>query len=225
MAKILVVEDDPDLAKLVGGILSVERHTIESVNDGTEALGHLRMFKYELVILDWMLPGMTGKEICQQYRDRGGNTPILMLTSRSSAEEKEEGLDAGADDYLTKPFHPKELTARVRALLRRPQTVAAKVLQVGSVTLDPKTVKVYKDGEEIHLLPKEFSLLELFMRYPNEVFSGEALLERVWAKDSAASLDTVRTYMKTLRKKIDGAKDNSLIRTVRGVGYCLDNKI
>jgi DNA-binding response OmpR family regulator len=224
MAKILLVEDDPDLAKLVASILIIDRHTVEAVNDGSEALGHLKMFKYELVILDWMLPGMTGKEICQQFRDRGGKTPILMLTSRSSAEEKEEGLDAGADDYLTKPFNPKELSARIRALLRRPQTVSAKVLQVGVVTLDPKTVRVHKDGEEIHLLPKEFSLLELFMRYPNEVFSGEALLERIWAKESAASLDTVRTYMKTLRKKIDPDNGNSLIRTVRGIGYCLDTK-
>jgi DNA-binding response OmpR family regulator len=224
MAKILLVEDDPDLAKLVTSILVIDRHTVEHVNDGSDAVGHLRMFKYELVILDWMLPGMTGKEICQQYRDRGGNTPILMLTSRSSPEEKEAGLDAGADDYLTKPFNPKELSARIRALLRRPQAVSAKVLQVGQVMLDPKTVKVFKDGEEIHLLPKEFSLLELFMRYPNEVFSGEALLERIWAKESAASLDTVRTYMKTLRKKIDPDEGISLIRTVRGIGYCLDTK-
>ncbi|CAM6000451.1 unnamed protein product [Sphagnum balticum] len=222
MAKILLVEDDPELATLIANILNVERHTVESVSNGQEALGRLKMFKYELVVLDWMLPGMSGMDVCTEFRSKGGSTPILMLTSKSSPEEKEKGLDAGADDYLTKPFHPKELAARIRALLRRPQVVSAKLLQVGTVVLDPKTMKVYKDEVEIHLLPKEFSLLELFMRYPNQVFSGDALLDRVWAAESSASLDTVRTYIKTLRKKIDTEGNASLIRTVHGVGYCMD---
>jgi len=222
MAKILLVEDDPDLANLIGNILHVERHTIETVANGQEALGRLKMFRYELVVLDWMLPGMNGMDICTEFRSKGGNTPILMLTSKSTPEEKETALDGGADDYLTKPFHPKELTARIRALLRRPQTVNAKSLQIGDIVLDAKTMKVYKNDEEIHLLPKEFSLLELFLRYPNQVFSGDALLDRVWASESAASVDTVRTYIKTLRKKIDSKGRPSLIRTVHGVGYCLD---
>jgi DNA-binding response OmpR family regulator len=222
MAKILLVEDDRDLANLVVNILSVERHTVEAVTDGSEALGRLKMFKYELVILDWMLPGLSGMDICTEFRARGGNTPILMLTNKSLPEEKERALDGGADDYLTKPFHHKELTARIRALLRRPQAVSAKVLQIGDVVLDPKTMKVFKNEEEIHLLPKEFSLLELFLRYPNQVFSGDALLDRVWASESSASVDTVRTYIKTLRKKIDSKEGTSLIRTVHGVGYCLD---
>jgi DNA-binding response OmpR family regulator len=223
MAKILLVEDDRDLANLVVNILNVERHTVEAVTDGPEALGRLKMFKYELVILDWMLPGLSGMDICTEFRARGGNTPILMLTTKSLPEEKERALDGGADDYLTKPFHHKELTARIRALLRRPQTVSAKVLQIGDVVLDPKTMKVFKKNEEIHLLPKEFSLLELFLRYPNQVFSGDALLDRVWASESSASVDTVRTYIKTLRKKIDAKGGTSLIRTVHGVGYCLDS--
>jgi DNA-binding response OmpR family regulator len=222
MAKILLVEDDRDLANLVVNILNVERHTVEAVTDGPEALGRLKMFKYELVILDWMLPGLSGMDICTEFRARGGNTPILMLTTKSLPEEKERALDSGADDYLTKPFHHKELTARIRALLRRPQTVSAKVLQIGDVVLDPKTMKVFKNAEEIHLLPKEFSLLELFLRYPNQVFSGDALLDRVWASESSASVDTVRTYIKTLRKKIDAKDGTSLIRTVHGVGYCVD---
>jgi DNA-binding response OmpR family regulator len=222
MAKILLVEDDRDLANLVVNILNVERHTVEAVTDGPEGLGRLKMFKYELIILDWMLPGLSGMDICTEFRARGGNTPILMLTSKSLPEEKERALDGGADDYLTKPFHHKELTARIRALLRRPQAVSAKVLQIGDVVLDPKTMKVFKKEEEIHLLPKEFSLLELFLRYPNQVFSGDALLDRVWASESAASVDTVRTYIKTLRKKIDSKGSASLIRTVHGVGYCLD---
>lgn len=223
MAKILLVEDDGDLANLIVNILSVERHTIDVVGDGQTAIAQLRLSKYEVIILDWMLPGASGMDVCREYRGKGGSTPILMLTSKSSPEEKETGLDAGADDYLTKPFNAKELAARIRALLRRPQVVSAKTLQVGAVVLDPKAAKVFKNGDEIHLLPKEFSLLELFMRYPNQVFSGDALLERVWAAESAASLDTVRTYIKTLRKKIDTEGSASLIRTVHGVGYCMDN--
>jgi DNA-binding response OmpR family regulator len=223
MAKILLVEDDRDLANLIVNVLGVERHTVDVVGDGQIAIAQLRLSKYEVIILDWMLPGISGMDVCREFRGKGGSTPILMLTSKSTPEEKETGLDAGADDYLTKPFNAKELAARIRALLRRPQTVSAKTLQIGIVTLDPKTVKVFKNGAEIHLLPKEFSLLELFMRYPNQVFSGDALLERVWAAESSASLDTVRTYIKTLRKKIDTDGSASLIRTVHGVGYCMDN--
>ncbi len=224
MAKIVVVEDDKDLVNLIKGILSVERHTIDSVHDGHEALAIIQMHPYDLVILDWMLPGRTGTEICKDYRARGGAAPILMLTAKSTIDDRAEGLDSGADDYLTKPFHPKELSARVRALLRRPQTVMAKTLKAADIELDPAQIKVFKAGKDIHLLPKEFALLELFLRYPTQVFSAEALLDRVWNTDSSASLDTVRTYIKTLRKKIDTNPKDSLIRTVHGVGYSLSSK-
>jgi DNA-binding response OmpR family regulator len=223
MAKILVVEDDPHLSSLIRNLLVAERHVAETAVDGNDALAMLKMFKYDLVVLDWMLPGMTGNTICREYRDRGGAAPILMLTSKSSIEEKEAGLDSGADDYLTKPFDPRELLARIRALLRRPQAVnSSKDLSIGDLALDTKACKVFKGGIELKLLPKEFNLLELFMRYPNQVFSPEALLERVWTADSAASFDTVRTYIKTLRKKIDSPGTASAIRTVHGVGYSLD---
>lgn len=224
MAKIVVVEDDKDLVNLIKGILSVERHTIDSVHDGHEALAIIQMHPYDLVILDWMLPGRTGTEICKDYRARGGSAPILMLTAKSTIDDRAEGLDSGADDYLTKPFHPKEFSARVRALLRRPQSVMSKTLKAADIELDPGQVKVFKANQEIHLLPKEFALLELFLRYPTQVFSAEALLDRVWNTDSSASLDTVRTYIKTLRKKIDVNPKDSLIRTVHGVGYSLSNK-
>lgn len=224
MAKIVVVEDDKDLVNLIKGILSVERHTIDSVHDGHEALAIIQMHPYDLVILDWMLPGRTGTEICKDYRARGGAAPILMLTAKSTIDDRAEGLDSGADDYLTKPFHPKEFTARVRALLRRPQAVMAKTMKAADIELDPSQIKVFKANKEIHLLPKEFALLELFLRYPTQVFSAEALLDRVWNTDSSASLDTVRTYIKTLRKKIDTNPKDSLIRTVHGVGYSLSNK-
>ncbi|MBA3994569.1 MAG: DNA-binding response regulator [Cyanobacteria bacterium DS2.3.42] len=224
MAKIVVVEDDKDLVNLIKGILSVERHTVDSVHDGHEALAIIQMHPYDLVILDWMLPGRTGTEICKDYRARGGAAPILMLTAKSTIDDRAEGLDSGADDYLTKPFHPKELSARVRALLRRPQAVMAKTLKAADIELDPGQIKVFKAGKDIHLLPKEFALLELFLRYPTQVFSAEALLDRVWNTDSSASLDTVRTYIKTLRKKVDTNPKDSLIRTVHGVGYSLSSK-
>jgi len=224
MAKIVVVEDDKDLVTLIKGILSIERHTIDSAHDGHEALAIIQMHPYDLVILDWMLPGRTGTEICRDYRARGGSAPILMLTAKAEVDDRAEGLDSGADDYLTKPFHPKEFSARVRALLRRPQAVMAKTLKAADIELDPGQIKVFKASHEIHLLPKEFALLELFLRYPTQVFSAEALLDRVWNTDSSASLDTVRTYIKTLRKKIDTNPKDSLIRTVHGVGYSLSNK-
>jgi DNA-binding response OmpR family regulator len=224
MAKIVVVEDDKDLVNLIKGILAIERHTIDSVHNGHEALAIIQMHPYDLVILDWMLPGRSGTEICRDYRARGGSAPILMLTAKAEVDDRAEGLDSGADDYLTKPFHPKEFSARVRALLRRPQSVMAKTLKAADIELDPSQIKVFKAGQQIHLLPKEFALLELFLRYPTQVFSAEALLDRVWNTDSSASLDTVRTYIKTLRKKIDNNPKDSLIRTVHGVGYSLSSK-
>ena len=224
MAKIVVLEADKHRVNLIKGILSVERHTVDSVHDGHEALTIIQMHPYDLVILDWMLPGRTGTEICKDYRARGGSAPILMLTAKSTIDDRAEGLDSGADDYLTKPFHPKEFSARVRALLRRPQSVMSKTLKAADIELDPGQVKVFKANQEIHLLPKEFALLELFLRYPTQVFSAESLLDRVWNTDSSASLDTVRTYIKTLRKKIDTNPKDSLIRTVHGVGYSLSNK-
>lgn len=223
MAKILLVEDDLDLAKLVKSTLAIEHHQVEWASDGFEAKGKLKLFGYDLIILDWQLPKATGVEICKQYRQDGGITPILMLTSKSSSLEKEEGLDAGSDDYLTKPFDTRELLARVRALLRRPPSLAGTQLKAQGLVLDTASSLVTLNGETLHLSPKEYALLEFFMRHPNQVFSADALLQRVWTSDSLASLDTVRTYIKTLRKKIDST-DTSLLRTVHSVGYVFEPK-
>src|SRR5277367_1275431 len=143
MAKILVVEDDANLSALIRNLLTVERHVVELATDGDDAIGMLKVFKYDLVVLDWKLPGKNGNAVCQEFRSRGGATPILMLTAKSSIEEKEAGLDSGADDYLTKPFDPRELMARIRALLRRPQAVASKELMIADLALDTKTCKVF----------------------------------------------------------------------------------
>ncbi|MGH9550274.1 MAG: response regulator transcription factor, partial [Terriglobales bacterium] len=156
------------------------------------------------------------------YRDSGGAAPVLFLTGHAQISDKTEGLDAGADDYLTKPFHMDELLARVRALLRRPPHVQPRLLTVRDLTLSPSTRTVSRADKEISLYPKEFALLELFLSHPNQVFSVDNLLDRVWSTDSeAASVDTVRMTILRLRQKIEEDSANPLIQTVRGVGYRL----
>lgn len=223
MAKILVVEDDRDLAHVLSVTLSSKGHSVQTADGGAVALDFLRSFKYDLVILDWMMPEVTGLDVLKAYRDRDGKAPVLMLTAKAEVADKALGLDTGADDYLTKPFHPQELLARVRALLRRPHSLAAILLTAGSITLDPATCQVTKNGEELHLRPKVFSLLEFFMRHPDQVFSSEAILERVWMDDSLASPDTVRTHIKLLRKSIGESGDGGLIKNVRNRGYMLSS--
>lgn len=220
MAKILIVEDNEDLANTVRTFLMFEHHTVEHLVDGQEASDHLRTFQYELVILDWSLPNLSGLDILKRFRSLGGTTPVLMLTGHDTVSEKEAGLDSGADDYLTKPFHMKELGARVRALLRRPAAVNSNVLEAGNITIDTAKYRVTVNGEPMTLVPREFQLLEFFMRHPNQVFSPEALLNRVWPSDSDATTEALRTALKRLRKKVD--PDGNLLRTVHGVGYILE---
>lgn len=219
MAKILIVEDEADFSDPIRAFLTRDHHVVEVVENGLEALDRLRFYKYDVIIMDWMLPGMQGVDVCREFRASGGTTPILMLTAKTATGEKISGLDAGADDYLTKPFDIGEVSARVRALLRRPAALTGNVLKLGQIVLERNTHRVTKTGEEIQLLPKEFALLEFFMRHPNQVFSAEALLDRVWASDSEASPETIRTYIKRLRQKIDNKEGPSLIQTVHGVGY------
>ena len=222
MAKILVVEDDKNVAEQLKTLLSFEHHSVEAVHDGGEAASNLKAYNYDIIILDWDLPGKSGVDILKEFRSRGGRTPILMLTGKTSIDEKESGLDSGADDYLTKPFHMKEVAARVRALLRRPDPVATdNLLRAGDVCLDPVKYHVLRGDETMNLLPKEFALLEFLMRHPNQVFSSEALLNRVWPTDSEATDEALRSTMKRLRKKLD--PDGLLIKTVHGVGYRLEN--
>lgn len=221
MAKILLVEDDLDLSGEIVEWLTGHQHSVDVVHDGEQGVHRLLYYKYDLAIIDWMLPKATGVEICKRHRDAGGNSPILMLTGRDTISDKESGFDAGADDYLTKPFDLKELSARIRALLRRPATFTGNLLSVKDLTLEPGTHRVTKGGAEIRLLPKEFALLEFLMRHPNEVFSPDSLLDRVWSSDSDSAVDTVYTNIKTLRKKISPDSPSEIIKTVHGLGYKL----
>lgn len=221
MAKILFVEDDSGLAEMVKEWLSCQHHSIEHLVDGQKGLDYLQYGKYDLAIIDWNVPGTSGLEICKQHRAQGGSTPIIMLTARGAENDKEIGLDSGADDYLTKPFSVKELSARLRALLRRPHSVVANTLQIKDLVLDPMKHTLIRDNKEIRLLPREFLMLEFFMRHPDELYTSEALLNRVWHSDSEATPDAVRTCLKRLRKKIDKQADESMsyIQTVAKLGY------
>lgn len=224
MAKILIVEDDLELCTRIVEWLTFEQHTVEAVHDGREGSERLKFYTYELVILDWQLPNMTGLEICKKFRAAGGLTPLLMLTGKGEVSDKEEGLDSGADDYLVKPFHMKELAARLRALMRRPSMPTGNVLKIRDFALDTLTKKFLNGETEIALSPKEYALMEYFMRHPDEVFSQEALLERVWSSESEASIFSVYTAVKTLRKKLTIGGGKPVLTTVHGLGYRLESK-
>jgi two-component system, OmpR family, response regulator MprA len=222
VSKILVVEDESDLADQIRDWLVREQHLVEVVYNGSAALDRLVSSKYDAIILDWMLPGIEGLEVCKRFRAAEGKTPILMLTARSRLDDKEMGLDAGADDYLSKPFHLRELSARLRAILRRTSATPTSLCKIGDLEIDLSARRVMKGEKEIHLEPKEFNLLEFLARNARRTFSAEALLSRVWESDSAASPDAIRTYIKSLRRKLDTPGLPSIITTVHGVGYRLE---
>ena len=219
MSKILVVEDDLVFSYLIQYHLELEHYVVEAVKTGAEGLSRLEQRIFDLAILDWMLPDMLGLDVCKKFRASGGTTPILILTAKNTSEEKAAGLDSGADDYLVKPFDPTELLARLRALLRRPAGFTSKVLRIADLELDTSTYRVTRGGKEIELALKEIAILELLMKHPNQRFTAEAMVQRLWRSDAAASVETVRTHMKTLRKKLNDTDTNSLIRTTRHLGY------
>ena len=222
MANILFVDDDENLVESVTKYLRHESISVDAVHLGADALHMLKMNQYDVVILDRDLPDIEGLEVCRSYRAIGGQAPILMLTGKGSISDKEEGLTGGADDYLTKPFHPRELVARLKALMRRPRIMQAPVLESGGIKLDSSSKTVTKDGEPVHLTPIEFSLLEFFMKNPRQLFSADVLLHRVWGDADDGSIDNIYTTIRRLRKKLGAQKHTSIIRTVHGVGYGLE---
>lgn len=224
MAKILLVEDERDIAKLVADWLSREQHLVEVDHAGLSAWARMAANKFDLIILDIMLPEINGLELCARFRKAGGTSPILMLTAKDGIEDKELGLDTGADDYLTKPFHLKELAARVRALLRRGTQASSNVIEIADLHIDVAECRVLKGAEEIHLLPKEYRLLEFLARHPNHIFSAEELLEHVWESGAGFMPDTVRQHIKRLRKKLDTPGTSSIIQTVYGLGYKIESR-
>lgn len=221
--KILLVEDDQETADTIISWLRSERYELTHVLNGLDGEAMLLSGGFDMAILDWHLPGKEGVEILKSYRAKRGTCPVLVLTGKAQIDDRVVGLDAGADDYLTKPFSLKELSARVRALLRRPSDVFPETLTVGILALDPVKYRVTKRNVEVQLMPREFALLEFFMRNPDVPFSGEALLKRVWSDDSEATNSALRNSIKRLRQKIDDgdSENDSLIQNIPSVGYRL----
>jgi DNA-binding response OmpR family regulator len=221
MAKILIVEDNPGLQESLFGLLEVEHHLVELVDNGLDAKERLLFYKFDLIILDWMVPGMNGLEVLRDFRQRGGKTPVLMLTGKDHIDEKSASFESGVDDYLTKPFSPKELVLRVKALLRRPAEIVSfgETIQVGNLRLEPAKLTVDFGGTSIRLAPSEFKLLEFLMRYPDVFFTPNTLIERVWPSEAEVTATSIRTCVRAIRKKLDRSADQSLIENVPGVGY------
>lgn len=221
-ARILIVEDEEPLTLLLRYNLESEGYGVESVGRGDEAETRLRESVPDLVILDWMLPGLSGIELCRRLRTRPETErlPVIMLTARGEETERVRGLATGADDYVVKPFSVPELLARVRALLRRakPEHVAT-LLRAGDIELDRETHRVHRGGREVHLGPTEFRLLEFLMQSPGRVFSREQLLDGVWGQDVYIDERTVDVHVGRLRKAINRGRQSDPIRTVRGAGY------
>lgn len=220
--KILLVEDEQKLASALSKGLGLEGYAVDVVSDGKKALTRIQLHRtdYDVVILDLMLPSMDGYEICKEMRASNITVPVLILTARAETETKVKLLQAGADDYLVKPFSFAELSARLAALLRRPTEKLPETLSFGDIELNPSERKVTRNGQEIPLTLKEFGLLEYFMRHPNQVVNREDLLSHLWDFNYAGFSNVVDVHVKNLRRKLE-SDGSSVLQTVRGIGYRL----
>lgn len=219
--RILVVEDEPAIAAAVRTILEQASHAVDVAGDGGDALVWAETYDYDLIILDLVLPGIDGLTVCRRLRAKGVSTPILMLTALDAIDDRVSGLDAGADDYLAKPFAAAELLARVRALRRRGAGEPIPVIRIGDLELDPASREVRRGATPIRLTAKEFALLEVLIRHPGQVFTQERLIEAVWDADFVAESNIVEVYIRSLRRKLDGGRRDGVIETIRGAGYRL----
>jgi DNA-binding response OmpR family regulator len=222
MTRVLLVDDDEDHLVLLSACLQAENYTVVEATNGSQGREWLIGSMFDLIILDWTMPDLSGVELCRLFRSRGGLTPVLFLTGKTEIVDKETGFDVGGDDYLTKPFDMRELLARMKALLRRPKLIQGELLTARNIQLDTIKREVSVAGEKIALTPKEFNLLEVFMRHPNQVMTQDRLLDMVWANDTDKSIDVVRQTIARLRQAISDSKNNRLIRTVHGIGYRLE---
>lgn len=223
--RILIVEDEEKLAEATKKGLELKGFTVDWIAEGEKARTRMMLYRdeYDLVLLDLMLPGVDGATICKDVREAGVTTPIIVLTARDETEIKVDLLNVGADDYLAKPFSFDELVARMNAVLRRPEASLPSVLTIRDITLDPAKHTVTKDGKEVALTLKEFSLLEFFMRHPNEAVKRETVLDHVWSFDFPAFSNVLDVHMKNLRKKLDDyGEADPLFETIRGIGYRLN---
>ena len=224
MIRILVIEDEARLARLIARVLKESGYAVETAENGRTALARALAEEFDLLIVDWMLPDLDGVEVIRRLRAAEMSVPALMLTARRQVEDRVEGLDAGADDYLPKPFAFPELLARVRALSRWPREGkrADPLLSAGDVTLDPHRHAVWRAGEQVELSAREFALLATLLRRPGQVFTRSVLLDTVWGGSADVYTNVVDLYVSYLRKKLDRKGEPSRIRTVRGAGYTFD---
>lgn len=224
---VLVVEDEAALATMLRYNLEKQGFRVEEAADGQEALTRIAETQPDLVLLDWMLPALSGLEVCRQIRRRPAtrDLPVIMVTARTEDQDAVRGLNTGADDYITKPFNTEALVARMRALLRRSGAMPTKsALGFHDITMDVATHRVTRNGRALHLGPTEFRLLEFFLQHPRRVFSREELLDAVWGKDIHVEPRTVDVHIRRLRKAINGVNELDLVRTVRAAGYAIDTE-
>ncbi|MDB5245568.1 MAG: Two-component system, OmpR family, response regulator [Parcubacteria group bacterium] len=223
--RILLVEDEVKLAEPLKKGLELKGYTVDYLEDSEKARTRILLYRdeYDLILLDLMMPGVDGATICKEAREAGVTTPIIMLTARGETDMKVKLLNLGADDYIVKPYSIEEVVARMNAVLRRPEVALSTILSVRDITLDPTKHTVTKGGKEISLTLKEFSLLEFFLRHPNEAMKREEVLDHVWSFDFPAFSNVLDVHMKNLRKKLDDYADQDpLFETIRGIGYRLN---
>jgi DNA-binding response OmpR family regulator len=217
--RVLLVEDEPGMVQLICQGLNEVNYTVDVATDGCTGLDYACSTDYDALILDIMLPKMDGLQLLQRLRNEGIKTPVLLLTARDQVDDRVQGLDAGADDYLAKPFAFSELLARLRALLRRPPLQLNPILQVADLEMDVATRVVRRAGKQIDLSPREFALLEYLMRHPRQILTRDQIMEHIWNADFYGESNVVDVYIGYLRRKIDQGFDVSLLHTVRGIGY------
>ncbi len=222
--RILIVEDEPDVADILRRAVRSASWSPSVVGTGKEALTALTNEDYDLLVLDVGLPDLNGFEVCRQARARGSRTPVLLLTARSALRDRVEGLDAGADDYLPKPFDIEELLARLRALARRPAETLGVILRIADLELEVATRLVRRGGHELHLTAREFSLLEFMLRNARRVVSRSQILEQVWDDNFDPLGNAVDVLVSRVRRKVDGGQSVALVHTIRGVGYVLADR-
>jgi DNA-binding response OmpR family regulator len=220
-AHILVVEDDPKLAHFIESDLTLDGYCVTVADNGLDGLTAARNAQPDLLILDWMLPKMSGVDLCRRLRATGMLAPIIMLTAKDEVSDRVVGLDAGADDYLTKPFSMEELLARVRAHLRRVNPEEPNILEFDALTLNRLTREVYLADRRVALTVKEFDLLELLLSHPRQVFTRYQILEKVWGYDFMGESNIIEVYVRALRIKLEAHDSKRLVHTIRGVGYVL----
>jgi two-component system response regulator MprA len=218
--RILIIEDDEEILRVLKRVLSYEGYIVDTALTGKAGLTLADQQRPDLVILDWMLPNMDGLEVCRELQ-KIGNQPILMLTAKDTTQDRVEGLDAGVDDYVVKPFEIEELLARIRALLRRTAADRVRVLEFEDLKLDSSTHKAIRGDRVIDLTKKEYDLLDLFLRHPRQVLSREVIFDRVWDYDFGGESNVLDVYIRYLRQKLEDEGESRLIHTVRGVGYVM----